>query len=90
MEIYANAYYNYKKNRKESYRVRKEQIKKKILKIYHEYSGNPGYWMMRVYLLRTNISLSSTTTLKYMQELKIRSTVTPKRPVYKKGTVIKI
>ena len=40
---------------------------------------------MRVYLLRANISISNTTTLKYMQELKIRSTVTPKRPAYRKG-----
>ena len=44
-----------------------------MLQIYHEYSGNPGYRMMRVYLLRAKISLSNTTVLKYMQELGIKS-----------------
>ncbi|NBI88190.1 hypothetical protein D3Z47_19170 [Lachnospiraceae bacterium] len=45
--------------------------------------------MMGVYLLRAEISLSNTTVLKYMQELGIRSTVTPKKPTYKRGTAIK-
>ena len=45
--------------------------------------------MMRVYLLRAKISLSNTTVLKYMQELGIRSTVTPKKPTYKKGDCYK-
>ncbi len=45
--------------------------------------------MMRVYLLRAKISLSNTTVLKYMQELGIRSTVTPKKLVYKKGDCYK-
>lgn len=54
------------------------------MKIYHEYSGKPGYRMMRVYLLRANISLSNTTTLKYMQELKLKSIITPKKPAYQK------
>ncbi len=40
--------------------------------------------MLRVYLLREKISMSHTTILKYMQELGIRSTVTPKKPAYKK------
>ncbi|NBH14481.1 hypothetical protein D3Z36_09925 [Lachnospiraceae bacterium] len=68
MGIYPNAYYNYRKDRIAGYYARKEQIKDKILTIYHEYSGNPGYRMIRVYLLQANISLSNTTTLKYMQE----------------------
>ncbi len=45
--------------------------------------------MMRVYLLRAKISLSNTTVLKYMQELGIRSTVTPKSLHTKRGTAIK-
>ncbi|MCI8534284.1 MAG: transposase [Hungatella sp.] len=80
MDIYPNAYYNYKKNRKAGYREQKEKFKNKILQIYHEYSGNPGYRMMRVYLQRAKISLSNTTVLKYMQELGSPSTVTPKKP----------
>ncbi len=89
MGICPNAYYNYKKNRKAGYREKKDKFKNKILQIYHEYSGNPGYRMMRVYLLRAKISLSNTTVLKYMQELGIRSTVTPKKPAYKKGDCYK-
>ena len=45
--------------------------------------------MIRVYLLRAKICLSNTTVLKYMQELGIRSTVTPKKPAYKKGDCYK-
>lgn len=89
MNIYPNAYYNYRKDRKAKYQQHKERVKDKIQKIYHEYSGNPGYRMMRVYLQRVKISLSNTTVLKYMQELGIRSTVTPKKPAYKKGECYK-
>ncbi len=45
--------------------------------------------MMRVYLLRAKISLSYATILKYMRELGIRSTVTLKKPAYKKGDCYK-
>ena len=89
MGICPNAYYHYRKDRKAEYREQKEQLKDKILKIYHEYSGNPGYRMMRVYLLRAKISLSYATILKYMRELGIRSTVALKKPAYKKGDCYK-
>ena len=89
MKISPNAYYNYKKDRKASYRAQKKEIQDNMLEIYHEYSGNPGYRMMQIYLSRINISLSTTTVLKYMQELKIKSTITPKKPGYKKGECYK-
>ena len=89
MNICPNAYYNYKKDKKAAYRAEKKRIQDKMLEIYHEYSGNPGYRMMRIYLQRAGIFLSETTVLKYMQELKIRSTVTPKKPSYKKGDCYK-
>lgn len=89
MNICPNAYYNYKKDKKAAYREKKRKIQDKMLEIYHEYSGNPGYRMMRIYLQRKGISLSETTVLKYMQELKIRSTVIPKKPSYKKGDCYK-
>ena len=63
----------------------KETRKQMILDIYHDYSGRPGHRMMAVFLARRNIILSKTTVLKYMQELKIRSVVTPKKPRYHKG-----
>lgn len=89
MKICPNAYYNFKKDNKAGYRLRKNAIQTEMLNIYHEHSGNPGYRMMRVYLARKGINLSSTTTLKYMQELKISSTLLRKKPVYKKGEIYK-
>ncbi len=55
-----------KKDRKAKYREQKKQSKNKILQIYHKYSGNLEYRMMKVYLLQAKISLSNTTVLKYM------------------------
>lgn len=89
MKIHPNAYYNYKKNRKSAYLEQKKIIQEKMLQIYHEYSGNPGYRMMQIYLRRAGITLSHTTVLKYMQELKIKSTVMPRKPSYKKGECYK-
>lgn len=63
-----------KKDRKAKYREQKKQSKNKILQIYHKYSRNLEYRMMKVYLLQAKISLSNTTVLKYMQELRIKST----------------
>lgn len=89
MKIHPNAYYNYKKNRKSAYLEQKKIIQEKMLQIYHEYSGNPSYRMMQIYLRRAGITLSHTTVLKYMQELKIKSTVMPRKPSYKKGECYK-
>ena len=58
-----------RKDRKARYREQKTQFKNRILQLYHEYSVNPGYRMMRFYLLRAKISLDNTTVLKYMREL---------------------
>ncbi|RKJ49887.1 hypothetical protein D7X25_19135 [bacterium 1XD42-8] len=68
MGISPNAYYNDRKDRKGGYKKQKEYIKNKILQIYQEYSGNPGYGMMRFYLLRAKRRLSNITLLKYRQE----------------------
>lgn len=84
-----NAYYNYKKQRKKKYHETKEQHKKLIPDIYHEYEGNPGHRMIRVYLTRREINLSKTTVLKYMKELKIRSVVLRRKPRYHKGECYK-
>ena len=89
MKICPNAYYNYKKDKKAEYRISKKRIQEKMLELYHEYSGNLGYQMLRVSLLRAKISLSNTTVLKYMRELRIKSMVIPKRPPYKKGDCYK-
>lgn len=84
-----NAYYNHKKQRKKNDTEIKECQKKMIVEIYHEYEGNPGHRMIRIYLARRNINLSKTTILKYMRELKIRSVVLRKKPRYNKGECYK-
>lgn len=43
--------------------------------------------MMVIFLRRRGISLSRTTVLKYMRELKLRSVVIPKKPQYRKGRI---
>lgn len=45
--------------------------------------------MMVIFLKRRGISLSRTTVLKYMRELKLRSVVIPKKPRYHKGDCYK-
>lgn len=45
--------------------------------------------MMVIFLRRREISLSATTVLKYMRELKLRSVVMPKKPKYHKGDCYK-
>jgi len=57
--------------------------------IYHEYSGTPGYRMMRIFLQRRKIILSNPTVHKYMKEMGLRSVVMPKKPKYKKGDCYK-
>lgn len=84
-----NAYYNYKKQRKKEYIETKAEQNKVILDLYHEYEGNPGHRMIRVFFARKNINLSKNTVLKYMQELKIRSVVLRKNLVTARGNVIK-
>lgn len=63
--------------------------RKQILSIYYEYDGRPGYRMMVIFLRRRGISLSRTTVLKYMRELKFRSVVIPQKSRYRKGDCYK-
>ena len=67
----------------------KEKKKQQILNIFYEYDRRPGYRMMVIFLRRRGISLSRTTVLKYMRELKLRSVVMPKKPRYRKGDCYK-
>ena len=78
-----------KRRMKAGYLADKEKKKQQILSIYYEYDGRPGYRMMVIFLKRRGISLSRTTVLKYMRELKLRSVVMPKKPRYHKGDCYK-
>ena len=48
MGVFPNAYYNYLKQTKAVYRVKKSEICRKIKNIYHEFGGILGYRSMRV------------------------------------------
>ena len=85
MNIYPNAYYNYRKMRKTEYLKRKSEIMDMIKTIYHEHSGVVGYRMIKIYLERRGIHLSNLTVLRYMQQLGLKSIVRPKRPEYLRG-----
>lgn len=50
-EVYPNGYYNYLKNRKKSYLEEKAKTQRKIVEIYHERNGVPGYRMTQKLLV---------------------------------------
>jgi len=81
-----NAYYNFLKDRKSAYRIKKQADCNKIKKIYHETEGKLGHRSMKIFLARNSIILSKTTVHKYMnKELGLTSIVKRKKPGYVKG-----
>lgn len=91
MNISSNAYYNYRKNRKESYRNQVERIHTEIKRIYHEHKGVPGHRTIMYLLKNKGITISKTTTHKYMNlHLGLRSIVRRKKPGYVKCKAHKI
>jgi len=80
-----NAYYNFLKNRKSNYHAKKAKVQRKIVEIYHDSNGIPGYRMMRELLKRKNYRYSNPTIYKYMNELGLCSITRRKKPGYKKG-----
>ena len=91
LDIYPNAYYNYRKKRKVDYYAHKEEVKSEIEKIYHEHNGVDGYRSMTVYLSRRGYAYSTTTIHKDMNvEMGLCSIVRPKKPDYKPGTPHKV
>ena len=91
LDIYPNAYYNYRKHRKADYYAHKEKVKAQIREIYHEHRGVDGYRSMTVYLSRKGYHYSTATIHKYMNvEMQLCSIVRPKKPDYKHGKAHKI
>ena len=91
LHIHPNAYYNYRKHRKQASLAYKEKIKQEILQIYHERRGIIGYRMVKKHLERRGIFRSNLTIHKYMnRELGLFSVTRRKRPDYKKGTAHKV
>lgn len=86
LNIYPNAYYNYRKHRKADYYAHKEEIKAQINEIYHQHNGVDGYRSMTIYLSRRGYNCSPATIHKYMSvEMGLRSIVRPKKPDYEQG-----
>ena len=91
LNICPNAYYNFLKNKKSSFKTNKQTVLNKITEIYHEAEGRLGHRKMRIFLLRKSIILSKTTVHKYMnKELGLTSIVVKKKPGYIKGQVHKV
>ncbi len=91
LNIFPNAYYNYKKHRKAAYEEKKQYTKEQIKAIYHEHNGVDGYRMMKASLERKGIVLSALTVHKYMNtELGLMSVTRRKLPEYRKGKPHKV
>lgn len=74
MGICPNAYYNYRKHRKDAMKKTRASTLKLIGKIYREAGGKPGYRMMKSLLDNKGVHLSLTTVHKYMnKELGLKS-----------------
>jgi transposase InsO family protein len=86
-----NAYYNYKKNKKDNYYKKKNEIKRRIKYLYYNNNRIIGYRMMRIFLKRYGYSLSNKTVHKYMnKELGLCSVIMRKKGKYKTGHKNKI
>lgn len=80
LEICPNAYYNYLKDCKKLYRAQKQKVQFRILDIYHENGGTPGYRQVRDYLALEGINYSALTIHNYMREMHLYSITRKKKP----------
>lgn len=86
LNICPNAYYNYRKHRKNAKQNTKASILKTIERIYHEVGGKPGYRMMKQLLENRGVHLSVQTVRKYMNvELELKSVTRKPKYRYHKG-----
>jgi transposase InsO family protein len=86
MDICPNAYYNYRKHRKNAMKKTKTSTLKLIEKIYREAGGKPGYRMMKSLLDNKGVHLSAQTVHKYMnKELGLKSVTRKRKRNYSKG-----
>lgn len=86
MDINPNAYYNYRKHRKNAKQTQKAFVMNTIKTIYHDTGGKPGYRMMQQLLANKGIQLSPHTVHNYMKELRLKSITRKAKYHYSKGT----
>lgn len=90
-KLFPNAYYNYLKNRKASYRYEKSKVKEAIKSIYYNNGRIIGHRWMVIFLARQNKYISKTTAHKYMnKELNLHAITVRKKPKYIKGEKNKV
>ena len=83
--IYPNAYYNYRKNKKDTYKKTKQHICEIIKQIYYTNHRVIGHRTMKIFLARKGIFLSKTTIHKYMNvELHLHAVVMRKKATKRK------
>ena len=86
LNVYPNAYYNYRKHRKDAQNKQKSHLLKEITNTYHEANGRPGYRMMHDLFVNKGIDISLQTIRKYMNvELDLRSITRKPKYRYHKG-----
>lgn len=86
-----NAYYNFLKDRKFSYRAKKQILLDNIKSIYHSNNGTLGHRNMKIFLDRKGLNYSKVTVHKYMnKELGLKSIIMKKKPAYLRGTIHKV
>lgn len=89
--VYPNAFYNFLKQRKAKYQLKKTHILAQIEEIYHSHNGVDGYRKMKIYLQRRYINLSLPTVHKYMNgDLQLQAVVRRKKPAYQKSSGHKV
>lgn len=79
LEIYQNAYYNYRKHWEADYYTQKSEVMAPIKNTYHSHNGVNGYQSIKAYPARRGYDYSPATIHKYINiELSLRSIVRPK------------
>lgn len=83
-KISLNCYYNYLKDTKRDYYEQRFMVYERIKYIYYNNNRTIGYRLMKIFLQRYGIYLSTTTIHKYMnKDLNLSAIVMRKKPGYK-------
>ena len=91
MGIYPNAYFHYRKHRKEKRKLRRKKVPALIPELYHKGHGVDGYRPVTICPARQGYRYSKATRHKDRdKELSLKSIVRRKKPDYRKGKAHKV
>ena len=86
MSIHPNAYYNYRKNRKDEYRQKLALRLEKVGRKFHDLDGTRGYRQVCDQLKKDGLTMSYPTCHKYLNKLLgLKSIQRKRKPVYEHG-----